>query len=64
MRRAGLFLYDGNRKLVVPAGSDGVEPELLALFYGSRRPDWNRGPLHNEERSQPTVFRAEQQDRE
>jgi hypothetical protein len=40
MRRAGLFLYDGHRKLVVPAGSHGVEPELLALFYGSRRPDW------------------------
>jgi signal transduction histidine kinase len=35
MRRAALFLYDDGRRLVVPAGSHGVEPELLSLFYGT-----------------------------
>jgi signal transduction histidine kinase len=35
LERAGLMLYDGGRKLVVPVGSHGVEPELLALIYGT-----------------------------
>jgi hypothetical protein len=35
MRRAALFLYDADRRLVVPAGSHGVEPGLLSLFYGT-----------------------------
>ncbi len=35
LERAVLFLYDPARRLVVPAGSHGVEPELLAHAYGS-----------------------------
>jgi signal transduction histidine kinase len=35
MDRALLLLYDRARELVVPVGSHGVEPELVALFYGS-----------------------------
>src|SRR3954451_2458604 len=35
MQRALLMLYDRDRELVVPAGSHGVEPDLVALFYGS-----------------------------
>lgn len=33
--RAALLLYDEVRKLVVPAGSHNIEPELLAQLYGS-----------------------------
>jgi signal transduction histidine kinase len=35
LQRAVLFLYDPARRLVVPAGSHGVEPEILAHTYGS-----------------------------
>lgn len=35
MERAVLFLYDEERKLVLPAGSHGVEPELLTHIYGN-----------------------------
>jgi signal transduction histidine kinase len=35
LERAVLFLYDPGRKLVVPAGSHGVDPEILAHTYGS-----------------------------
>ena len=35
MRRAGLFLYDDARKLVLPAGSHGVDPDLLRPVYGT-----------------------------
>src|SRR4051794_30957958 len=35
MERAGLFLYDDARKIVVPVGSHGVEPGLLADVYGT-----------------------------
>jgi signal transduction histidine kinase len=35
MRRAILFLYDRERRLVLPVGSHGVEPEILAHVYGS-----------------------------
>jgi signal transduction histidine kinase len=35
LKRAVLFLYDPSRKLVVPAGSHGVDPEILAHTYGS-----------------------------
>ena len=35
MERAGLFLYDDTRKIVVPVGSHGVEPGLLAHVYGT-----------------------------
>jgi signal transduction histidine kinase len=35
LKRAVLFLYDPARKLVVPAGSHGVDPEILAHTYGS-----------------------------
>ena len=35
MRRALLFLYDRERKLVLPVGSYGVEPEILAHAYGT-----------------------------
>jgi signal transduction histidine kinase len=35
LERAVLFLYDPSRKLVVPAGSHGVHPEILAHTYGS-----------------------------
>jgi signal transduction histidine kinase len=35
MERAGLFLYDDVRKIVVPVGSHGVEPGLLADVYGT-----------------------------
>lgn len=35
MERAGLMLYDDARKLVVPVGSHGLEPELLADVYGT-----------------------------
>jgi signal transduction histidine kinase len=35
LQRAVLFLYDPARRLVVPAGSHGVEPEILAHAYGS-----------------------------
>ncbi len=33
--RAVLVLYDHSRRLVVPAGSHGVAPEILAHVYGS-----------------------------
>jgi signal transduction histidine kinase len=35
MERAVLFLYDEERKLVLPAGSHGVEHEILAHAYGT-----------------------------
>jgi signal transduction histidine kinase len=35
LKRAVIFLYDPSRKLVVPAGSHGVDPEILAHTYGS-----------------------------
>src|SRR5215208_1719125 len=35
MERAGLFLYDDVRKIVVPVGSHGVEKGLLADVYGT-----------------------------
>lgn len=35
LQRAGLMLYDAARKLVVPAGSHGVEPQLLEQIYGT-----------------------------
>jgi signal transduction histidine kinase len=35
MERAGLLLYDDARKLVVPVGSRGLEPNLLAEVYGT-----------------------------
>jgi signal transduction histidine kinase len=35
MRRAGLVLYDDTRKLVVPVGSHGVQPEILKQIYGT-----------------------------
>lgn len=34
LERAVLFLYDPARRLVLPAGSHGVDPELLAHTYG------------------------------
>ena len=35
MERAGLYLYDDARKLVVPVGCHGVDPELLEQTYGT-----------------------------
>jgi signal transduction histidine kinase len=35
MERAGLFLYDDVRKIVVPVGGHGIEPGLLADVYGT-----------------------------
>src|SRR3954464_5793205 len=35
MRRHGLLLYDDTRKLVVPVGDYGVQPEILDQIYGS-----------------------------
>ncbi len=35
MERAILFLYDDARKLVLPAGSQGVDPELLSHLHGT-----------------------------
>ena len=35
LERAVLFLYDPARRLVLPAGSHGVEPEILAHTYGT-----------------------------
>jgi signal transduction histidine kinase len=35
MSRGLLFLYDPGRRLVLPAGSYGVEPEILAHMYGT-----------------------------
>jgi signal transduction histidine kinase len=35
MQRAGLLLYDEARKLVVPVGSHGIDPELLRDIYGT-----------------------------
>jgi signal transduction histidine kinase len=35
MQRAGLLLYDDARQLVVPVGSHGMEPGLLADIYGT-----------------------------
>jgi nitrate/nitrite-specific signal transduction histidine kinase len=35
MQRAGLLLYDEARKLVVPVGSHGMDPELLRDIYGT-----------------------------
>jgi signal transduction histidine kinase len=35
LERAVLFLYDSASQLVVPAGSHGVDPELLAHTYGA-----------------------------
>lgn len=35
LERAVLLLYDPSRRLVVPAGSHGVAPEILAHTYGS-----------------------------
>ncbi len=35
LERAVLFLYDSARQLVVPAGSHGVDQELLAHAYGA-----------------------------
>src|SRR3954454_22504379 len=35
MERAGLFLYDDARQIVVPVGSHGIEPDLLENVYGT-----------------------------
>ena len=35
LERAGLLLYDEARRLVVPVGSHGVDPELLLEIYGT-----------------------------
>jgi signal transduction histidine kinase len=35
LERAVLFLYDSGRRMVLPAGSHGVEPEILAHTYGT-----------------------------
>jgi signal transduction histidine kinase len=35
LERAGLLLYDEARRLVVPVGSHGVDPELLSQLYGT-----------------------------
>jgi signal transduction histidine kinase len=35
VERAGLMLYDDARQLVVPVGSHGIEPGLLAEVYGT-----------------------------
>jgi signal transduction histidine kinase len=35
LERAVLFLHDPGRRLVLPAGSHGVEPEILAHTYGT-----------------------------
>jgi signal transduction histidine kinase len=35
MQRAGLLLYDDARKLVVPVGGHGLEPDLFAEVYGT-----------------------------
>jgi signal transduction histidine kinase len=35
LERAGLLLYDAARRLVVPVGSHGVDPELLSQIYGT-----------------------------
>lgn len=35
LERAGLVLYDEARRLVVPAGSYGIPPEVVAQIYGS-----------------------------
>lgn len=35
LERAGLMLYDQARRLVVPAGSHGVDPDQLAEIYGT-----------------------------
>src|SRR3712207_8537891 len=35
VERAGLMLYDDARRLVVPVGSHGIEPGLLAEVYGT-----------------------------
>jgi signal transduction histidine kinase len=35
LERAGLMLYDGARRLVVPVGSHGVDPDLLEQIYGT-----------------------------
>src|SRR3954447_20036671 len=35
MERARLFLYDSERRLVLPAGSHGVHREIIAHGYGS-----------------------------
>jgi signal transduction histidine kinase len=35
MERAGLYLYDDARKLVVPVGCHGVDPALLQQTYGT-----------------------------
>jgi signal transduction histidine kinase len=35
LERAVLFLYDPERRLVLPAGSHGVAPEILAHTYGA-----------------------------
>src|SRR5215212_9310319 len=35
MRRAGMMLYDDVRKLVVPVGSHGIEPGLMAQVHGT-----------------------------
>jgi len=35
MSRAGLLLYDNTRKLVLPAGSHGLHPEIMEQVYGN-----------------------------
>jgi signal transduction histidine kinase len=35
MERAGLLLYDDARKLVVPVGSHGVDPQLFSQLHGT-----------------------------
>src|ERR1700742_3763381 len=35
MERASLLLYDEARQLVVPVGSHGIEPGILADIYGT-----------------------------
>ena len=35
LERAVLFLYDPSRRMVLPAGSHGVDPEILAHAYGT-----------------------------
>lgn len=35
LRRAGLLMYDETRRVVVPVGSHGIDPELLSQIYGT-----------------------------
>ena len=35
LERAVLFLYDESRRMVLPAGSHGVDPDIIAHTYGT-----------------------------